>query len=458
MPGLLQDVSEVVHLEKIGNSLEQGVCDVVVTGQQPGFLGGPLYTLYKIATTIALARRRTAEGRPTVPVFWSADDDDDLPEALAPCYWQPGEVDLRRAGAAGPKAGKGSRSLPVGELPVSFLGAEVAHWLSMLVDSPSRETKGDNLAADLAGIWELAIAQKWNWSQLQARAITRVFSGCGLVIVSGNDPHLHEVAEPIYRKILAGQEGLSALVRKQGQDLVQGGWHAQIGPRSLAKPLFWMKDGRRIHLRPEDSEVEAGSIRPGVLFRSLVQDWLLRPSAVVVGPGELAYLNQLNPLYAALNVQRCPLVPRLFGWVGPKGIDTGLLAWRNGKNEVSKERLAELADKAAEEAGAYLQRILCDSLGLDEDRAGELASNRARRYRKGVLAMLSSEAGRKAADERPAEPVWVFPDGQRQERRLASFCAAAVWGDEWVSALLDAAEAHLDCGLRGAWSEFLIEV
>ncbi len=60
---------------------------MVVTGQQPGFLGGPLYTLHKIATAIALARRRTPAGRPTVPVFWSGDDDDDLAEALAPVAW-----------------------------------------------------------------------------------------------------------------------------------------------------------------------------------------------------------------------------------------------------------------------------------------------------------------------------------------------------------------------------------
>ncbi len=60
---------------------------VVVTGQQPGLLGGPLLTVYKIATAIKLARRRTETGFPTVPVFWSGDDDDDLAEALAPVGW-----------------------------------------------------------------------------------------------------------------------------------------------------------------------------------------------------------------------------------------------------------------------------------------------------------------------------------------------------------------------------------
>ncbi|MDX2475548.1 MAG: bacillithiol biosynthesis BshC, partial [Candidatus Krumholzibacteria bacterium] len=67
---------------------------VVVTGQQPGFLGGPLLTLFKIATAIAAARQRTAAGRPTVAVFWSGDDDDDLAEALAPVGWDTGAQEL----------------------------------------------------------------------------------------------------------------------------------------------------------------------------------------------------------------------------------------------------------------------------------------------------------------------------------------------------------------------------
>src|SRR4030095_2487657 len=41
-----------------------------VTGQQPGFLGGPLHTLYKALAVIAAARRREEiTGSPCVPVF-----------------------------------------------------------------------------------------------------------------------------------------------------------------------------------------------------------------------------------------------------------------------------------------------------------------------------------------------------------------------------------------------------
>ena len=54
---------------------------VVITGQQPGPWGGPAYTLYKVATAIAVAERLgKSTGHPTVPVYWMGSDDVDHDE------------------------------------------------------------------------------------------------------------------------------------------------------------------------------------------------------------------------------------------------------------------------------------------------------------------------------------------------------------------------------------------
>src|SRR4051812_14083143 len=59
------------NIAKIGNGAR-----VVVTGQQVGLLGGPLYVLLKAATAIARAKQATAAtGVEHVPVFWLATED-----------------------------------------------------------------------------------------------------------------------------------------------------------------------------------------------------------------------------------------------------------------------------------------------------------------------------------------------------------------------------------------------
>ena len=60
----------------------QGV--VVTTGQQPGLFGGPLYTLVKALSALALADAiERATGVPAAPVFWAATDDTDFAEGAS---------------------------------------------------------------------------------------------------------------------------------------------------------------------------------------------------------------------------------------------------------------------------------------------------------------------------------------------------------------------------------------
>ncbi len=58
----------------------RGGAGVVVTGQQVGLFGGPLFTPFKAATALARARQATACGSPHVAVFWLATEDHDFAE------------------------------------------------------------------------------------------------------------------------------------------------------------------------------------------------------------------------------------------------------------------------------------------------------------------------------------------------------------------------------------------
>src|SRR4051812_9178195 len=74
--GLPASPARDAHLDALGRGAA-----VVVTGQQVGLFLGSLYTIYKAASAIALARVLAAEtGAPVVPMFWLQTEDHDLPE------------------------------------------------------------------------------------------------------------------------------------------------------------------------------------------------------------------------------------------------------------------------------------------------------------------------------------------------------------------------------------------
>lgn len=433
-------------------ALADGSRRVVVTGQQPGFLGGPLLTLHKIATAIALAQLRTAAGLPTTPVFWCGDDDDDLVEALGPVGWDPGSGALVRAdGRVGARSGRLER--------VMIGATEARRWCGpgdALLRRLAERSGADALSGDLSALWTRALTERWDWSRLNVAAVARIFRGQGLVIVRGADPELHAAAAPLYEVIARRRGRCRELAEDRGRQLAAAGEPVALSQRSLRRHLFAAADGRRVPVAEDEALPEAARLRPGVLLRSLVQDWLLHPVAVVIGPGEAAYLRQLEPLYPELGVERSPLVPRMFAWILPRDFPAErLAAYANGP-VLDAAAADALAGELAAAAGDRVAAMLRARLGVDEARAGRLALGRARRWRRGVAAMLRAEGA--AVRERAYAdwPGWIVPDGRRQERRWAAVAAAAYVGDELAQALVSAATAHLAAGAEGDWREYLV--
>ena len=52
----------------------------IVTGQQVGLFGGPLFSIFKALSAIKVAEEATASGVDCVPIFWLATEDHDLAE------------------------------------------------------------------------------------------------------------------------------------------------------------------------------------------------------------------------------------------------------------------------------------------------------------------------------------------------------------------------------------------
>jgi len=434
--------------------LAAGEADPVVTGQQPGFLGGPIYTLLKIATAIVLAEMRSAAGRPTVPVFWSADDDDDLREALAPYLYDPARGTLLRADPDAFRAGEtgGAADRMVGELPGADFGAGAAAWLLECAAT-------SDLAADLAVIYEDGIRARFAWSRIQRRALLRIFRGSGLIVVSGNDSGLHAAAEPFYARAFERRQEWRAELEQGGRRLQEAGFERPLAPSSGERYLHLREGDRRLTLAEDPAEgmPPAPSLRPGVALRAAVQDWLLQPAAVVVGPGEIAYLKQLEGVHEVCDLPRSPMLPRLFAWIVPRGF-----ADAEGRQEVEEgtdpAAMAAAAASVADGAGDLLHAVLLRAVGLSAARADALTREQRTVWERSTRRLLEREDRRLQRRREPAMPAWLRPAGQRQERTLAALCAAALWGDDLTPALLHAARRHVDAGLDGGWREFRVVV
>lgn len=289
----------------------------VVTGQQAGLFGGPLYTLLKALTAIKLAAevRRTYEV-PAVPVFWIESEDHDWDE-VATCWVLDGELERRPVVLP---------SLPgANRAPVAAVGLNGA-------GGPAIETLREALPANeftpalLDGL-RACYAGDVTMSEAFARWMLRTLGDHGLVVYDAADPATKPFVRGVFAREITEPGRTSALAAEAGRQLVERGYHAQVVPGEDSVALFHL-DGTRepIHRaaggllvgttrRSQDDllkELDArpAAFSPNVLLRPIVQDALFPTVAYVPGPNELAYLAQLGGVYERFGVPMPLMAPR----------------------------------------------------------------------------------------------------------------------------------------------------
>ncbi|MEC8652815.1 MAG: bacillithiol biosynthesis BshC [Planctomycetota bacterium] len=266
---------------------------VVVTGQQPGLLGGPLFCLHKAATAIRLCDEIQRQGGPKcVPLFWNHSDDHDLAEGnRAFLINQSQEVQRFRLDLN--THNEALREIRIGR-EVERLLEEVKPLL------PNSEFHADLLETLTPTHPDDTLGA------LQARIMFEAFGRHGLMVIEPRD--LPDSAfEPLERWWTRSQE-IRDLVNKTCDDLHDLGVDITLDP--AATMMFAMNANRREPLADGEDYGEARNLSPGVLLRPLWQDACLPTIGFVVGPGELSYLSAVAPLYRLLGVPKPVFVPR----------------------------------------------------------------------------------------------------------------------------------------------------
>lgn len=291
----------------------------VVTGQQAGLFGGPLFTLLKSTTAIRLADRLARELRvPTVAVFWVDAEDHDW-EEVRECWLLDGNL-TRRSVRLDALEGAGVR--PVGTLRLTPDAVDQA--LSALEAALVRTEFTGEILATL----RRAYAPDATLSEAFARWLEAVLGPQGLIVFDACDPAAKPLARAVFRRELDAPGQSVALAVAAGAELARRGHAPQLEPAPDATGLFYL-DGGRVPIRRRGDELVVGDrvsrredlaaeaahhperFSPNVLLRPIVQDTLFPTVCYVAGPAELAYLAQLRGVYQHFGLPMPLVFPRL---------------------------------------------------------------------------------------------------------------------------------------------------
>ena len=288
----------------------------VVTGQQPGFLASPLYSLYKAMQAVRLAAQLQDQwGVPVVALFWNHADDHDIAE-VHHSYIVNANLDLQKIALAGMSSGK---------LPISRIVLDnETHRLDSIRASLAQSFHGrEHLER---AIDCLVPRTGESLARTFTRAFTELLGPHGLVVV---EPDWIRGGLSSALAHVVGCDPIDAL-REGAAAMRARGFEPAIDPEQAAlvyyhdakgrQPLRSGGEGFRYDGEPGSrtpTELAAEIVQsredwsPGALLRPLAQDLVLPTCAYVGGLGELAYQLALGPVRDAVGAPRTPFVPRI---------------------------------------------------------------------------------------------------------------------------------------------------
>ena len=452
-------------LEQIANG-----ANVVVTGQQVGIFGGPLFTPYKAATAIALARKATAAGHAHVPIFWLASEDHDLAEVNHATF--PARRELKKLTWETTL----QAAVPVG-------GVALDDAITPLIDQ-AWELLGYSDAME-------ALAAAYKPGQTLAGAFaefySKVFAGQGLLILDASSREAHQLGAPVLQAAIERADELHAALLDRNKELQAAGYHAQVAVAERGSLLFLIdtQTGARNALRrtqataaEPDGLWQAGRdkystdellgilaseperISPSALLRPVFQDQMLPTSAYIGGPAEIAYFAQSAVLYERILGRLTPVLPRLSATLVEPAIaelvDRHELILETifaSTEESLAQRLAARAmpvagKKLLASAGNALDSELTALTGymnsLDEGlgRSAEVSASKMRYQMNRLRRMAANfELQKEASLGRHAQAVVqaLYPHGGLQERLIGAGYFLARYGNDLVNELISEA-------------------
>src|SRR5271157_567151 len=436
----------------------------MVTGQQVGLFGGPLMSLFKVASALALAKQVQEAGVDCVPVFWLATEDHDLDEVNQALFlthdFQLVPFKARTTGTAG---------APVAHIRFAEGTNEIVTQAAGLL--------GESLAADYL---RESYVEGETFSNAFARLYTRIFAEQGLILLDPADHELHRIATPLFLDALRRSAELDQAVLERNRELHNVGYHEQVKVTRESTPLFALVDGARVPIHSKNGTYAIGTERlsneeleqriaakpdnfsANVLLRPVLQDYWLPTLAYIGGPAEVAYFAQAAVPYEKLLGRITPILPRMSATLIEPRIERLLLKYGvelpelfHGECQL-RDCLAarslppelksdfELARRAIQ---VNLQRISTSLQKLDPTlvEAAQRAASKVR-YQVDRLEKRATQAELRRSEivARHAAQIEnaLYPKKSLQEREIAALHFYASHGPELINRLIELAQTR----------------
>jgi len=436
----------------------------VVTGQQVGLFGGPLFTIFKALTAVKLAEEAKQSGIDCVPVFWLATEDHDLEEVSHVSLLGP-DGSLQTIATA-------TQGLPGAPVGAVRFGTEI----QFAVDAVGTLLGESEAVSSLRACYRPGE----DFGTSFARLFTQWFAEWGVILLDASDPELHQIAAPIYRAALERSGEIEEALLARGRELETAGYHQQVKVTPSSSLVFSLHKGARTPVlrRGNDFVIDEETVSSAelvnrlaaspqdfsgnVLLRPVVQDYLLPTLAYAGGPAEVAYFAQAAVVYQLLRGRITPVVPRFSATLieaKPKMIleRYGLAFTDFFRPEPVREQLAARAlskdlrvafERAQVSTSETLAAIRGALEGLDKTLVE--AANNAEAKMLHQLESLQARAARAEllqSEILDRKAVWLsnllYPNKVLQEREIGGVFFLARHGADLMGGIYDA--IHPDC-------------
>lgn len=286
------------------NKLAESNTFTVTTGHQLNIFTGPLYFIYKIASTINCCRQlqETFPDYHFVPVYWMASEDHDFEEI--------DHFNLFGTEYRWKTEQKGA----VGRFRTESMQA-------LLEELPAK-----------VDIFERAYTKYEHLADAVRCYVNELFGKEGLVVLDADHSDLKADFRPIMQDDLL-KHSAKQYVEACSGELEDMGYKTQVFPREIN--LFYLDDQMRERIEKtgdkyvvvnsslefteasliHELEAHPEKFSPNVILRPLYQECILPNLAYIGGPSELAYWLQLKPAFDHYQLPFPILLPRNFGLV-----------------------------------------------------------------------------------------------------------------------------------------------